>query len=160
MVFYLLINLLMSRHLIMTWLDFNEAGLITGEICRNVAIGVWSKIVAGENEAKADKLEAAELLVRQILMRASHLGHRHVRLSALDMRGQISQRRSNGSYTMPCPNTVCWTVHQEMGAAAFVVAAGQDCEGDSSSPRAYILHQREMQMWHHSLKRLWRRDIQ
>jgi hypothetical protein len=127
----------------------NEAGLITGEICRNVAIGVWSKIVAGENEAKADKLEAAELLVRQILMRAAHLGHRHVRLSALDMRGQISQRRSDGSTqkvtksqsscTMPCPNTVCWTVHQEMGAAAFVVAADQDCEGDSSSPRAYSL---------------------
>jgi hypothetical protein len=114
----------------------NEAGTITGEICRNVAIGVWSKIVAGENEARADELEAAELLVRQILMRAAHLGHRHVRLSALDIRGQNSQQRSDGSYTMPCPNIVCWTVHQEMVAAAFALAAVQDCEGD---PRTYTL---------------------
>ena len=96
--------------------------------------------MAGENEARADELEAVELLVRQILMRAAHLGHRHVRSSAFDVLCENSQGRKQAPSVGPCAtNTVCWTVNQEMVAAAFALAAAQDCEGDPSSPRTYTL---------------------
>ena len=97
-------------------------GQITGEDCRTIAMGMWNRTVAGEEEARADQLKAAESLVQHILMRAAHLGHRKVVISPFDI-----HHRPNNLQT--------WTVHQEMAPAVFLSAASQQGEDDSSSSR-------------------------
>ena len=97
-------------------------GQITGEDCRTIAMGTWNRTVAGEEEARADQLKAAESLVQHILMRAAHLGHRKVVISPFDI-----HHRPNNLQT--------WTVHQEMAPAVFLAAASQQGEDDSSSSR-------------------------
>lgn len=108
----------------------NDAGQITGEDCRTLAMGAWSRIVAGEEEARAYQLTAAESLVKQILTRAAHLGHRKVVISPLD----VDLRPSVSSDRHTCVAT--WTVHAEMAAAAFLATALEHGEDDSSSPRS------------------------
>lgn len=94
-----------------------EARHITGENCCTIAKGTWSKIVAAEEEARADQLQAAESLVKQILTRAAYLGHCKVGISPIAI-------QSGG------PTLYTWTVHQEMAPALFTTRSRWEGRGN------------------------------
>ena len=101
----------------------NETINMTAGAMHDIVLAAWGNLVQGEASAKSRQLDQAEALVKQIVFRAAHLGHRRVSFAAFEE-------------TSGAEDTYTWTIRREMVGAAFVARAAayeSDQQSDAGS---------------------------